>query len=68
MSSMLSFAETSNGNFWEAQEIKGFDERITIIQVVEYQTPGAGWDSGCKAPPGNRSLGITRRPVPQGHK
>ena len=36
--------------------------------VVEYQTPGAGWDGGCKAPPSNRSLGITRRPVPQRHK
>ena len=35
---------------------------------VEYQTPGAGWDGGCKAPPSNRSLGITRRPVPQRHK
>ena len=38
------------------------------ITGVECQTPGAGWDGGCKAPPSNRSLGITRRPVPQRHK
>ena len=36
--------------------------------IVEYQTPGAGWDGGCKAAPSNRSLGITRRQVPQRHK
>ena len=38
------------------------------LDSVEYKTPGAGWDGGCKAPPGNRSLSITRRPVPQRHK
>ena len=35
---------------------------------VEYQSTGAGWDGGCKAPPSNRGLGITRGPVPQRHK
>ena len=40
----------------------------TRALIVECQTPGAGWDGGCRAPPSNRSLGITRRPVPKKHK
>ena len=48
--------------------VRLFVGEMFIMSSVEYQTPGAGWDGGCKAPPSNKSIGTTRRPVPQRHK